>query len=122
MAAPEDRKESARMFTPVPEPRVLVPATAKKGEIFAVKTLIMHPMETGLRKDGSGAIIPRRIIGKFICRCDETVVFSVELHEAVAANPFFEFYLRATESGKLEFEWHEDGGAIFRLDHQLTVV
>jgi len=107
------------MFTPVP--RVLVPASVAKGEIFAVKTLIAHPMETGLRKDSAGKVVPRRIINKFICRCNDAVVFSADLHEAVAANPFIEFYLRASESGKLEFEWHEDGGKVFRLEHQLAV-
>ena len=48
-------------------------------------------------------------------------VFSVDLHEAMSANPFIEFYLRATESGRLEFIWEEDGGAVYRLDHQLAV-
>jgi len=107
------------MFTPVP--RVLVPESAVKGEAFVVKTLISHPMETGLRKDSLGNVIPRRIINKFICRYGGMVVFSADLHEAMAANPYFEFYLRATESGKLQFEWHEDGGAVFLLEQQLTV-
>jgi sulfur-oxidizing protein SoxZ len=48
-------------------------------------------------------------------------VFGVDLHEAVAANPYFEFYLRATESGRLEFIWEEDGGHTYALTHQLTV-
>ena len=41
--------------------------------------------------------------------------------ESVAANPFIEFYLRATDSGPLEFIWEEDGGGVFRLEHQLVV-
>jgi quinol monooxygenase YgiN len=45
-----------------PTPRVLVPATAAKGEVVRIKTLISHPMETGLRRDGQGKTIPRRII------------------------------------------------------------
>ena len=107
------------MFTPAP--RVLLPASVAKGETFAVKTLISHPMETGLRKDDAGKTIPRRIINKFTCRYGGAVVFSADLHEATAANPFFEFYLRGDESGKLQFEWHEDGGAVFTLEHELTV-
>jgi sulfur-oxidizing protein SoxZ len=119
MAAPENHSENGRSFTPVP--RVLLPTSVTKGEAFAVKTLISHPMETGLRKDSSGNVIPRRIINKFVCRYGGVVVFSADLHEAMAANPFFEFYLRGNESGKLQFEWHEDGGAMFMLEHQLTV-
>jgi len=117
MAAPDNHTQPA--FTPVP--RVQVPASAVKGEAFQVRTIISHPMETGLRKDSMGAIIPRKIINKFICRYGGTEVFSAELHEAMAANPFLEFYLRADESGKLEFEWHEDGGAVFMLEYDLAV-
>lgn len=104
-----------------PEPRVLVPKTAAKGDVFAVKALIAHAMETGLRFDDQGAVIPRRIINKFVCRYGGVAVFSVDLHESVAANPYIEFYLWATDSGLLEFIWEEDGGGESRLEQQLTV-
>ena len=107
------------MFTPAP--RVQVPSAAASGEVFPVKTLISHPMETGLRRDDQGNAIPRKIVNKFICRHNDVVVFSVDLHEAMAANPFIEFYLRATASGRLEFVWEEDGGGIYVLEHRLTV-
>jgi sulfur-oxidizing protein SoxZ len=102
-------------------PRVQVPRSAAKGESFLVKTLLGHQMETGLRRDDQGNLIPRKIINKFVCRYDDVVVFSVDLHEAVAAGPFFEFYLRATESGRLEFVWEEDGGTVYSLAHHLVV-
>ena len=107
------------MFTPTP--RVQVPEAAAKGEIFQIKTLISHQMETGLRRDDQGDVIPRKIINKFVCRYNDVVVFAVDLHEAVAANPYIEFYLRATESGRLEFVWEEDGGGVYALAHELTV-
>lgn len=106
----------------VPQPRVQVPATAVKGQLFQVKTLISHRMETGLRHDDEGRVIPRKIINRFVCRYDGVVVFSVELHEAVAANPYIEFELRAAESGRIEFAWEEDGGAVYRLAHDLVVL
>jgi len=107
------------MFTSTP--RVQVPSTAASGEVFLVKTLISHPMETGLRQDDQGNVIPRKIVNKFTCRHNGVVVFSVDLHEAVAANPYIEFYLRATESGRLEFVWEEDGGSVYSLAHHLMV-
>lgn len=107
------------MMTPLP--RVLVPATAKKGEVFQVKTLIGHRMETGLLKDAQGNVIPRKIINRFVCRYNGAEVFGADLHEAMAANPFIEFHLRATGSGRLEFVWREDGGAEFGLTHDLVV-
>jgi sulfur-oxidizing protein SoxZ len=104
-----------------PAPRVQVPATAAKGQLFRVKTLINHQMETGLRQDRNGNAVPRKIINKFVCRYNGAVVFSVDLHEAMAANPYIEFDLRATESGRLEFVWREDGGRVFSLQHHLEV-
>lgn len=106
---------------PVPSPRVQVPASVTKGALFPIKTLIDHPMETGLRRDPNGQPIPRKIINEFVCRYAGDVVFRVELHEAVSANPYIEFALRATKSGRLDFVWTEDGGAIFALKHDLVV-
>ena len=103
------------------EPRVSVPEAVAAGEIFAVKALITHVMETGLRHDEQGNLIPRRIINKFTCLHAGVLVFSADFHESVAANPFVEFRLRGTHSGKLEFVWEEDGGAVYRLEHQLQV-
>ena len=102
-------------------PRVNVPSSATRGEIFVVRSLITHPMETGLRKDELGEIIPRRIINSFTCRYNGEIVFKTELHEAVAANPYIEFQVRALESGTLDYVWEEDGGAVFTLQSALTV-
>ncbi len=102
-------------------PRVQVPNSVSEGEVFQIKALISHRMETGLRRDYEGNVIPRDIINKFVCRYNGVDVFTADLHEAVAANPYFEFYLRATESGQLEFVWHEDGGGLYSLAHQLVV-
>ena len=51
-----------------PTPRVIVPSAAAKGEIIQVKTIISHQMETGLRHDSQGQVIPRKIINRFVCR------------------------------------------------------
>lgn len=107
------------MITPMP--RVQVPGSVTTGEIFQVKALISHQMETGLRHDDEGHIIPRKIIHKFVCRYNGIDVFVADLHEAISANPYLEFYLRATESGQLEFVWQEDGGGVYSLAHQLVV-
>ncbi len=103
------------------QPRVQAPRAVAKGEVFQVRTLIDHRMETGLRHDNSGNKIPRQIINKFSCRYNDAVVFSVDLHEAMAANPYLAFYVRAAESGRLQFIWEEDGGAVSTLEKELTV-
>ncbi|MDK1494138.1 thiosulfate oxidation carrier complex protein SoxZ [Sinorhizobium sp. 7-81] len=99
----------------------MVPGSVAKGEVFTVKAIIQHQMETGLRTDSAGKTIPRKIINQFVCRYGGLEVFRADLHEAVSANPFLEFNLRATESGRLEFAWREDGGAIYSLLHDIVV-
>ena len=104
-----------------PNPRVMIPDSAAKDEILQIKTVISHQMETGLRTDSQGEVIPRKIINRFQCIYNGVAVFSADLHEAVSANPYIEFFLRATESGLLEFVWEEDGGAVYRLEQHLAV-
>ena len=103
------------------QPRVQAPGTVAKGEVFEVKTLVAHPMETGLRRDGAGQVIPRDIVNKMTCRYNDVVVFSVDLHEAMAANPYLSFYVRAAESGLLQFTWEADDGEVSTLEKPLTV-
>jgi sulfur-oxidizing protein SoxZ len=104
------------------QPRVQAPGTVAKGEIFQVKTLISHPMETGLRRSKDGNRIPRDIINRFTCWYNESVVFTADLREAMAANPYLAFYVKANESGSLHFIWEEDGGAVCKLEKALTVI
>lgn len=92
--------------------RVLInlPARARRGEIFEIKTLIAHPMETGYRLDSKGATIARDIINRFVCTYNGDEIFRAELFPAIAANPFIAFFTVATESGELVFNWTGDHG------------
>jgi len=93
------------------KPRIKVPKNAKKGEIVQVKTLISHVMETGNRKNKkTGKLIPRMIINKFVCKFNGKEILSADLHPAVAANPYFAFYAKASESGTFDFSWTDDAG------------
>ena len=87
-----------------------MPPTARKGDVIEIRALIAHPMETGYRPGADGRVLPRDIIRRFTCRYNGEVVFSAELHQAVAANPFISFHALATDSGSLEFEWQGDNG------------
>lgn len=102
-------------------PRVRVPKSAEKGEIVTIRTLLSHPMESGLRRDPSGAVIPRHIIRRFRCALDGAVVFAVDLEPGIAANPYFAFTLRAERSGTLVFTWSDEDGTEFTHEARLTV-
>lgn len=91
--------------------RVKTPKSVKKGEVFQVKTLISHKMETGQRKNKkTGEKIPRMIINKFVCTYNGKQVFAADWHPAISANPFMAFYVKAADSGTLDMAWTDDNG------------
>lgn len=103
------------------KPRIRLPKEAKKGEIIQIKTLVSHLMETGLRKDDKGEVIPRKIINTFTCTFNGKPVFSCELEPAIAANPYMQFSARVTESGTFRFSWTDDDGTTITADESITV-
>ena len=105
-----------------PTIRVKYPTEAKRGSVVEVMTLISHPMDTGLRKDKQGKIIPRHIINKFLCVYNDELVFKAELHEAISSDPLIQFNFVAEQSGTIEFIWHEDGGQVYTTTRELKVL
>lgn len=84
----------------------------KRGEPVEVRAMVMHPMESGFRLDNVGQRIPRHIVTSFTCTYGGKQVFGARLHPAVAANPYFVFYVLAGDSANLEFAWTDDRGEI----------
>jgi sulfur-oxidizing protein SoxZ len=90
--------------------RITLPPENRRGEPFEVRISIRHAMETGYRTDAAGKAIPRNVIRTFACRYNGTTVFSVRMTSGIAANPYLRFFVTATDSGTLDFEWSDDAG------------
>jgi sulfur-oxidizing protein SoxZ len=103
------------------KPRIKLPKEAKKGEVIEIKTLIAHVMETGLRKDPDGKVIPRKIINKFTAEFNGKPVFSVDIEPAVAANPYMQFTAKVEESGTFKFTWTDDDGTVTTAEQAIAV-
>ena len=101
---------------------VSIPASAKRGEVIEVKTLVGHVMETGFRHTQTGEAIPRDIIRTLACAYNGVEVFRAELHPAIAANPLIVFHTVATESGTLELTWRGDNGFEAKQTASISVV
>ena len=105
------------------KPRVKVPKEVRKGEVFQIKTLMPHKMESGQRKDKkTGKKIPRKIINKFIVKYNGEEIFSADFYPAISANPYMAFYTTATESGQLEFTWVDDDGKVYKTTAGIKVL
>ena len=105
-----------------PNMRVALPDKVARDEVFTVRTIINHPMETGLRHDKTGLLVPVRIAERFRCLVDGTEAFGVKLEPAVAANPYIAFRLRLSESASLAFEWMDTNGDVYAVSGQVDVV
>jgi sulfur-oxidizing protein SoxZ len=101
--------------------RVSMPATAKRGEIVTIKTLIQHDMETGYRRDAEGKAVPRDIISKFVVTYAGAEIFRADTFPGVSANPFVAFTTIATETGDIVCTWTDLAGATTVQTRKLTV-
>ncbi|WP_043460785.1 thiosulfate oxidation carrier complex protein SoxZ [Azohydromonas australica] len=101
--------------------RVKVPEKAKRGEVIQIRCMVMHPMENGYRFDTQGTRIPVHLIHTFICRYNGEEVFRARLGTGMAANPQLSFHTVATETGTLEFQWHDDDGNVTTAHARIEV-
>lgn len=105
-----------------PRTRVNVPAQARRGEIVAIRALISHPMETGLRLGAGEEWVRQRIISRFTCTFAGGELFRARLYPAIATNPYFLFHARAERSGAFEFDWYDTLDLTFTNRAEITVL
>lgn len=101
-------------------PRIRAPRTARAGEAVEIRTLIEHPMETGLRHEG-GRAVARDMITRMVVRVNGEVALQAEFRNGTAANPFHVFFLRIERTSELEFTWTDERGRTARATHRITV-
>lgn len=121
------------------EPRLwLSSATPALGDVVQLRTMIRHPMESGLRvqsalpvqtglplqsglRDQQEALIPRNIINRFTCHLDQDLLFLWQPETAVAQNPYLEFRFIAQRSGLLRLLWRDDQGIEITAEKAITL-
>ena len=91
--------------------RVQWPDKISAGDVVKVRMLIQHPMDTGYLQDFSGKLVPRNVIQSLTCTLGGQEVFRVVPSSGVSANPYFEFFVRATNTAEFKIEWTDDKGA-----------
>ncbi len=103
------------------KPRVKVPKSAAAGDVITIKTLVSHKMESGQRKDKEGNVIPRKIINRFECMFNDSMVFSCDIEPAISANPYLEFSARVNEAGTFKFMWTDDDGTVIETAKDIAI-
>ena len=78
------------------------------GDTVEVKVLMSHPMETGLRKDADGTLVPTHYIKTVTASCNGKVVLSADWGAAVSKNPFLAFRFKGAAKGdKVSITWND---------------
>ncbi len=82
-----------------------------KGGVTTVKTLMSHPMETGLRKDKSGKKIPAHNITEVTAEHNGNVVMTANWGTGISKNPYLSFKFKVGASGdKIKISWVDNMG------------
>lgn len=100
--------------------RIVMPDTAKAGEVIEIRAIIVHPMITG-HSGGTANASPRLIIHTFEATYDGERIFRAELGPGIAANPVMAFTTVATRTGNVVFTWIDDAGEVSTETRLLTV-
>ena len=83
----------------------------QKGDVTDVRVLMVHPMETGQRKDTSGNIVPTHFIQEVSVRLNGKSVLEGQISQAVSRNPVFSFRLKGAKVGdKIDIAWLDSKG------------
>ena len=82
------------------------------GDVADIQSLMMHPMETGTRKDpDTGAVVPVHHITQLTFEHNGEVAVLANLSTAVSKNPYFRFKLRGASPGDtLKVSWVDNRG------------
>jgi sulfur-oxidizing protein SoxZ len=83
----------------------------EKDGLVTVRVLMSHEMETGLRKDTSGNVVPAHFIRNVTATCQGRTVLSAQWGTAVSKNPFLEFSFKGGKKGdKVVITWEDNKG------------
>ena len=96
--------------------------TVKRGEVFSIRAIVQHEMESGFRHTEQGALIPRDIIREFFCTYNGREVFRAELFPGTGSNPLFIFDAKADTSGTIECKWIGDNNYLTVVKQPITVL
>jgi len=94
-----------------------------QGDVADVKVLIIHPMETGQRKDPQGQRIPAHFIKQVTATLNGTVVLDAQWSQGIAKNPFLGFKIRGAKVGdKVIVGWSDNKGEANSIETKIAAV
>ena len=102
------------------QPRIRIPRSARAGEVIEIRTLIEHPMETGLRHE-AGRALPRDMLTRLMVRLNGGALFSADFQNGTSTNPYHVFFVRIEKPSHFEFIWTDEKGRQARTEARVAV-
>jgi len=89
------------------------PKKYKNGEIVKVNFMVMHPMETGMRKDKkTGKLVPADYISEVKFFFDDKPFTTMQVWESVSTNPVFTINFKVPGEGTLKVVYKTNTGEV----------
>jgi len=87
------------------------PKKYKTGDVVKVSFMIMHPMETGMRKDKkSGQLVPADYITDVTFMFEGKPFTTLKVWESVSTNPVFTIDFKVPGKGKVSVSYKTNTG------------
>ncbi|MEJ2468186.1 MAG: thiosulfate oxidation carrier complex protein SoxZ [Campylobacterales bacterium] len=89
------------------------PKKYKNGEIVKVNFMVMHPMETGMRKDKkTGKLVPADYINEVKFFFNDKPFTTMQVWESVSTNPVFTINFKVPGKGTLKVVYKTNTGEV----------
>ena len=97
---------------------------SKKNNIFDLKFLIRHPMETGRRVDKiNNKLVPKDYIAALSIFINDKLVFDSHLSRSVSKNPFMHLKLKKLFSGDIiKVNWIDNKNKVHQYNKTINEI
>lgn len=84
---------------------------AVKDGVTEVKILMQHEMETGLRKEADGTLVPAWFITEVKAQYQGRTVLEAQFGQSISKNPYLLFHFKGGAAGeKVTVSWVDNKG------------
>jgi sulfur-oxidizing protein SoxZ len=104
-------------MTTLSPPRIRIPRSARAGEVIEIRTLIEHPMETGLQQGAAR----RDMLTGLLVRMNGETLLAAEFRNGTSANPYHVFFVRMERTSAFDFTWTDEAGRSARAEARVSV-
>lgn len=82
----------------------------ERAGVVELRLLMSHVMESGQRRDASGALVPAHHVERVEIECGGRVVLQARLGPSVSRDPYLQLRFRGAKGERLVVRWVDNRG------------